>query len=98
MNLPEKTKKAMYEAYRNLSEELLIFFRCLRNEGFSHKDAMSLLCAIVGRPDNMLGNYRHEKITKREAMERLRTHLAERKNKHDESAFPEETEKDDERP
>lgn len=82
MNLPETTKKALHEAYGNLSEELFIFFRCLRNEGFSREDAMSLLCAIVGRPDNMFGNYRHEKITRREAMERLRTHLAERKKEN----------------
>lgn len=79
MYLPEETKKVMYEAYGDLSEELFIFFRCLRNEGFSSSDAMSLLCAIVGRPDNMLGDYRHNKITKRESMERLRTSLAERK-------------------
>lgn len=78
MNLPKERRKALSDAYCDLSEELHIFFRALRNEGFTSEDAMRILCAIVGRPDNFLGEYEYRR-TKRENIDVLREHLKRQK-------------------
>ena len=80
MSLPKEHKKAMKEAYGNLSEELFIFLKCLKKAGFEPDEAMTLLCTIVGRPDNMLGEYRH-KALKPEVIKKFREITKDRKEK-----------------
>lgn len=78
MNLPEETRKLLYHVYGDLSEELYIFFRTLRNEGFTSEDAMRILCAIIGRPDNFVGDYKRRR-TKLENMDVLRDYIKQQK-------------------
>lgn len=78
MNLPEETRELLYHVYGDLSEELYIFFRTLRNEGFTSEDAMRILCAIIGRPDNFVGDYKRRR-TKPESMGMLRDYIKQQK-------------------
>lgn len=78
MNLPIETRKALSDAYCDLSEELHIFFRALRSEGFTSEDAIRILCAIVGRPDGFLGEYKYRR-TKRENLDVLRDYIKRQK-------------------
>lgn len=82
MNLTKEAKEALDKHYDELAEELYIFYRALKLNGFDAAQSMELMIAIINNPVSS--------ISKREAMDKNRRLIKERLERLNAQKFQEE--------
>lgn len=79
MSLSNEAKEALTKHYEELAEEFWICYRSLKLQGFDAAQSMDIMLALMSNPTSS--------ATKREAIEKNRTLIRERLERHPKPDF-----------